>query len=287
MADVYKQSFKQSDTNNIELSIFNCGLERCAPGQTWGPGIRDHYLIHLVVSGRGVFEVGGKTFAVAPGDLFFAKPSQLIRYTADEQQPWEYSWVGFNGACAHKLAAQLPFTDEAPVHRTQDPEGMRAALTNIYSSRGLQPQDEAAMVGYLYLFISALMRETSESKPHSTSSSSQYVLNAIKYIQFNYSHDISIDDVAKSVGVSRSHLYRVFMLNVGQSPIDYLTEYRINEACKLLRAGNLSIAEVAISVGFFDQFYFSRVFKRAKGVPPSKYMATQTDPAAAAPQEKT
>ena len=48
------------------------------------------------------------------------------------------------------------------------------------------------------------MRETSESRPHSTSSSSQYVLNAIKYIQFNYSHDISIDDVAKSVGVSRS-----------------------------------------------------------------------------------
>ena len=70
------------------------------------------------------------------------------------------------------------------------------------------------------------------------------MLNAIKYIQFNYSHDISIDDVAKSVGVSRSHLYRVFMLNVGKSPIDYLTEYRINEACKLLRAGNLSIAEL-------------------------------------------
>ena len=257
MADVYKQSFKQSDTNHIELTIFNCGLERCAPGQT---------------------------FAVAPGDLFFARPNQLIRYTADEQQPWEYSWVGFNGACAHKLAAQLPFCDDAPVHHTQDPDGMRRALSAIYSSRGLQPQDEAAMVGYLYLFISSLMRENIESKPHSTSSSSQYVLNAIKYIQFNYSHDISIDDVAKSVGVSRSHLYRVFMLNVGQSPIDYLTEYRINEACKLLRTGSLSIAEVAISVGFFDQFYFSRVFKRAKGVPPSKYLAAQTD--APAPDDK-
>ena len=277
MADVYKQSFKQNYTNNIELSIFNCGLERCAPGQTWGPGIRDHYLIHLVVSGKGVFEVGGRTYEVVPGDLFFARPSQLIRYTADEAQPWEYSWVGFNGACAHKLAAQLPFTDAAPVHHTQDLEGMRAALSSIYSSRGLQPQDEAAMVGYLYLFIAALMRETSESRPHSTSSSSQYVLNAIKYIQFNYSHDISIDDVAKSVDVSRSHLYRVFMLNVGKSPIDYLTEYRVNEACKLLRSGTLSIAEVAASVGFLDQFYFSRVFKRAKGVPPSKYMTSQAD----------
>ena len=139
MADVYKQSFKQNYTNNIELSIFNCGLERCAPGQTWGPGIRDHYLIHLVVSGKGVFEVGGRTYEVTPGDLFFARPSQLIRYTADETQPWEYSWVGFNGACAHKLAAQLPFTDTAPVHHTQDLEGMRAALSSIYSSRGLQP----------------------------------------------------------------------------------------------------------------------------------------------------
>lgn len=147
MPDVYKQSFKQNYTNNIELSIFNCGLERCAPGQTWGPGIRDHYLIHLVVSGKGIFEVGGRTWEVSEGDLFFARPSQLIRYTADEQQPWEYSWVGFNGACAHKLAAQLPFTDDAPVHHTSDPDGMRAALNNIYSSRGLQPQDEAAMVG--------------------------------------------------------------------------------------------------------------------------------------------
>ena len=67
MADVYKQSFKQNYTNNIELSIFNCGIERCAPGQTWGPGIRDHYLIHLVLSGKGVFEVGGRTWEVSQG----------------------------------------------------------------------------------------------------------------------------------------------------------------------------------------------------------------------------
>ena len=53
--------------------------------------------------------------------------------------------------------------------------------------------------------------------PNVGSSSSQYVLAAIKYIQFNYSHDISVDDIAKAVGVSRSHLYRVFMSNVGQS----------------------------------------------------------------------
>lgn len=81
-----------------------------------------------------------------------------------------------------------------------------------------------------------------------------------------------MDDIAKAVGVSRSHLYRVFMSNVGQSPIDYLTHYRISEACSLLKNSTLSIAEIAVSVGFFDQFYFSRVFKKVKKVPPSKYL---------------
>ena len=83
-----------------------------------------------------------------------------------------------------------------------------------------------------------------------------------------------MDVIDNAVGVSRSHLYRVFMAIVGQSPIDCLTNYRISEACSLLKNSNLSIAEIAVSVGFFDQFYFSRVFKKVKGVPPSKYLAT-------------
>lgn len=113
MADVYKQSFKQNYTNNIELSIFNCGIERCAPGQTWGPGIRDHYLIHLVLSGKGVFEVGGRTWEVSQGQLFFARPSQLIRYTADEQQPWEYSWV----ASTVRVPTNWPRSSPSPTTR--------------------------------------------------------------------------------------------------------------------------------------------------------------------------
>ena len=127
--------------------------------------------------------------------------------------------------------------------------------------------------------MAQLMKEARDTLPNPGSSSSQYVLAAIKFIQFNYSHDISVDDIAKAVGVSRSHLYRVFMANVGQSPIDYLTGYRISEACSLLKNSHLSIAEIAVSVGFFDQFYFSRVFKKVKGVPPSKYLAAlEKDP---------
>lgn len=277
MSEVYKQAFKQNYCDNIELSIFNCGVEKCEAAHTWGPGIRDHYLIHLVLSGKGTFKMNGEQWELQAGDLFLIKPSQLIVYAADANEPWEYCWVGFNGACANKLIAHLPFSDVSPVHHAKNGSALKEAILNIYNARGLEPQDEASMVGYLYLFIAELMKENRESEPHTTSSASQYVLNAIKYIQFHYSHDISINDVAKSVGVSRSHLYRVFMSNVGKSPIDYLTEYRINEACNLLRNSTLSIAEVAVSVGFFDQFYFSRVFKKAVGMPPSKYVASFAD----------
>ena len=272
MENLSKQSFKQNYTDNVELSIFNCGHEYCQPGHTWGPGVRDHYLIHLVVAGRGVYQVNGASFPLEKGDLFLAKPNQLITYAADESEPWEYYWVGFNGACANRLVQQAPFKEDCPVHRCQDPGTVQDALYNIYLSRGPEPQCEALMTGYLYIFMANLMKEAAAMAPSAGNTSSQYVLAAIKYIQFNYSHDISIDDIAKAVGVSRSHLYRVFMSNVGQSPIDYLTGYRISEACYLLKNSNLSIAEIAVSVGFFDQFYFSRVFKKIKNVPPSKYL---------------
>ena len=274
MSNTYKQSFKQNYTDNVELSIFNCGLQSCEKGYTWGPGVRDHYLIHFVVSGKGTYTVNNTVFELHAGDIFLAKPSQLITYSADQSEPWEYYWVGFNGACANKLVLQLPFRDNLPVHHCKNNERVKKSLLNIFLSRGPEVRNETLMVGYLYLFIAELMQEALELEPRSANSSSQYVINAIKYIQFNYSHDISIDDIAKAVGVSRSHLYRVFMSNVGQSPIDYLTGYRISEACFLLKNSQLSIAEIAVSVGFFDQFYFSRVFKKSKGVPPSKYLAS-------------
>ena len=95
---------------------------------------------------------------------------------------------------------------------------------------------------------------------------------SLQFIDYNYSRDIDIEDVAESAGISRSHLYRIFMQHVSMPPNEYLMRYRINKAAALLKAGNLSVGEVAYSTGFSDQLYFSRVFKRHMGVPPSRYL---------------
>lgn len=279
MAETYKQSFWQDYSDHVELCVFNGGQESCAPGHTWGPAVRDHYLIYLVIRGCGSYKTGGREYMLGAGDLFLLRPGQLAAYSASQEDPWEYYWVGFNGAFANKLMKNTPFTDQNPVYHSSDPLPLQKALLAIFDSQGAEPQNDAAMVGHLYLFLSGLMCQAREGDPHGTAGS-QYVSNAIKYIQFNYSHEISIDDIAKAVGVSRSHLYRLFMSSVGQSPIDYLTNYRLDEACNLLKNSQLSIAEIAVSVGFFDKFYFSRVFKKAKGVPPSRYLTSLDAPEA-------
>ena len=93
MSNLYKQSFKQSCTENVALSIFNCGMQRCEAEYTWGPGIRDHYLIHMILKGKGIYRIGEKEYALKQGDLFLAKPNQLITYSADAEDPWEYAWL--------------------------------------------------------------------------------------------------------------------------------------------------------------------------------------------------
>ena len=132
-----KQSYKQSYTDNVELSIFNCGHEYCQPGHTWGPGVRDHYLIHLVVAGKGVYQVNGASHTLQEGDLFLAKPNQLITYAADETDPWEYYWVGFNGACANKLVQQTPSPTRTPytTARTRRPCGRRCTTSTSPAGR--------------------------------------------------------------------------------------------------------------------------------------------------------
>ena len=100
---------------------------------------------------------------------------------------------------------------------------------------------------------------------------STYVEKAEKYIETNYSYPVTVEDVAAYVGISRSHLFRSFQTYLGKSPKEYLSEYRIKQACHLLKETDLSVSAIAYSVGFENNLYFSKAFKKQKRVSPSEY----------------
>ena len=68
MAQGFMHSFKAADRAELPLVVYNSGFQKCAPGYAWGPGVRDHYMIHYVVSGRWTLELEGRTFVLGPGD---------------------------------------------------------------------------------------------------------------------------------------------------------------------------------------------------------------------------
>lgn len=277
MADVYKQSFKQNYTNNIELSIFNCGIERCAPGQTWGPGIRDHYLIHYIISGSGTYIVGKQQYHLQSGDTFLVYPNTEVTYFADREDPWEYCWVGFTGSDASIILNATDFTREQPVIKdTPEGDAIKRQLLHIYDARGNEFKHAVEMTGRLYTALALFMHNATKSTE--SASVNQYVQKGIEYISANYSYPITVEDIASYVGLSRSHLFRSFETVLGQSPKEYLTEFRMKQACYLLEHSSLSVTAIAISVGFDNSLYFSKTFHRANGLSPREYRQSKKSP---------
>jgi AraC-like DNA-binding protein len=99
----------------------------------------------------------------------------------------------------------------------------------------------------------------------------QAVRKAMAYVHTHFAEQISLAEIAAHVGLSEQHLIRCFRKEVGITPIDYLKRYRIRQAKTLLEAGEKSITEVALEVGFSDGSYFARVFRGEVGVSPSAY----------------
>lgn len=269
-----RYQFRDALKENAGLSVYNAGYEQCQSNHNWGPALRDHYLIHFVVSGSGTLRCNQQEYKIHAGELFITYPAQVSAYQADSEDPWQYNWVGFNGTDARRLVKMTGFSRQQPVLRSDDAELTGNLLRRIADAGDNTAAADAEMAGCLYLFLAHLIRmnqNTSTANPRQT-----YVAGALRYIQYNYANDIGVNDIAHYVGISRSQLYRAFLQDFGVSPHTYLQTYRINEACSLLHDPTYSVAEVAGSVGFNDPLYFSRVFKSIKGTTPSAYQKNNT-----------
>lgn len=114
--------------------------------------------------------------------------------------------------------------------------------------------------------------EPQDMLPLAKGDKSKYVLEALNYIAEHYNdNDISITPIARSLGVSESHLSHVFKKETSYTIIGYLTQYRVHMAMKLLQDCRYKVYEVSEMVGYRDVAYFGSTFKKLTGVSPSEY----------------
>ena len=84
------REYHQESKSGEALAFYFCGWQKCEPGHSFGPAVRPHYLFHLVLSGRGVYERGGCRYEVRAGQGFLILPGESTCYSADRTEPWEY-----------------------------------------------------------------------------------------------------------------------------------------------------------------------------------------------------
>ena len=97
------------------------------------------------------------------------------------------------------------------------------------------------------------------------------ITRAQDYIRQNFRKDISLEEVARTVGISPYYFSKLFKQGTGENFIEYLTRTRMRQACVCLRNPDYSIKQICAMVGYSDPNYFSRIFKKYEGVNPSEY----------------
>lgn len=247
-----------------ELHVMEVGYNRTPKGLRQVMK-RDVYILHYVTDGCGTF--CGERFDSTGG--YLVCPGELEMVEADREHPYEAYWIMFQGAGAIEFLKKCGF----PQHNSVFTFGQTKACGEILRKAlfDINPQsewEEASMMQAAFYQIMALHLAGFRGQ-----NSGDTVAQKVKeFIQKNYYNDISVEAMAKSFHFSRNYLYMLFKKEYGISPQAYLLNLRVEKAKELLvHEKNLSVSEVALAVGFHDPLYFSRVFHKRVGVPPSEF----------------
>lgn len=241
------------------------GWEQCEKKHYFGPAIRHYFLIHYILSGKGIFRVKDKTYALSKGDMFLIRPDILTYYEADVEKPWEYVWIGFDGEYAKKFIENTHAFTEDAIHF---PEGA-GIFKSIFQLKGVSCGCEIMLCGKVFELFSMLMIK---DKPNADYRSPvMYVKKAQNYIDSNYMDDIKVEGISRMLGIDRRYLCRIFKSSLGKTVQEYIVDLRLEKAAQFLINFDYTPGEAASSTGYRDIYNFSKMFKKKYGLSPLNY----------------
>ena len=253
------------------LSLLQCGWERCLPNHSFA-NLRNIYLIHYVRSGRGILNINGNHHILDTGSIFLIRPNQPAIYSADRNDPWEYYYFAFNGTLSSEVLEKTVFR-EGNFHAKIEDNGLAEAIVEAALRLHEGEHDTFEMLECLFHFLRFIAASdeapTVMGKPGDTSA--YYAQQVLHYIHANYSKHITVSDIADTLHINRSQLYSHFRKQMGTGIEQYLTEVRLQEACRLLCGSNAEINMIASMVGYNSYSAFTRMFTRLQGISPTEY----------------
>ena len=265
---------------------------RAPPGEGFGPRYVQEFQLLYVCNGRGTAEIGSETHEIGSGDLVFYGPNQRHQITATVDAPLDLIGIVFlfrqrdeqclDEGAPHADTSPFPYLRGVPRCPLQPPpptilpageHGLRQrceALASLYTLQGSGRPLETR--GLLWLLLQS-WDDGIRNRPNTgilPPAGARIVAEARREIAANLISPPSCEQLAAAAGVSQANLNRLFKLAGAKSWHAAVETQRLLAAHRLLSEGRLNVNEAARAVGFEDQFYFSRRFKRHFGFAPSQ-----------------
>lgn len=236
------------------------------------PNYPGHKIL-LCLKGTGYVKVNDRIWPVATGQVAWIFNHYANTHWPEEGSPWEMYWIRVDGPHMDQIYKMLT-SSGSPVFGGVNAKSATAIFRRIFRIMQHRPiAMEAALHGEVASLIKELFTSRHSANPHPNDEKQipKSLHKPIEAMRLYYQKPLRVGELASMAGMSVSNFFRNFKAATGTSPIDWLKRERINQAKKRLLETDESIAQIAEETGYYDQFYFSRDFKRMNQISPSQY----------------
>lgn len=240
-----------------------------------GPRMITYFSIHFVLEGEGVFRQNNIDTTIQKGDIFCLFPHQTHYYATDPNHPLKMFWLAFDGKQAKPIINQIGLSKYSSHQNgilNDDIVSIIEELTNFFKTTS--ETDDLKCISIIYHLFHQFYLQ-SQRLNLSSYSSSDWFQKSKEYMDIHYSENISVTDVAKHIGINRSHFTTAFTEKTGVTPSKYIFRLRMDKAIELMAEDTHTITEIALTLGYSDLYSFSRAFKAYYGVSPNQYKKRQ------------
>ena len=242
--------------------------------------------IKYFVSGCAELTCGPRVFIARAGDIVIINSCERhsIRPITDEETKYHLlladPQLNIGGSAGRTLTpiceGQLRFNNLI-IGDSESGRRLTSLLLRVFDEfAAARPAHQLIITGLMAQFYAELVRsEVAQNipvaEPDNIRRYAERIEDAFVTINTRYQEDITLEELSEPCGMSPYYFCRIFKAVTGCSPVAYLNEYRISKAEILLRSSDIGISEIATAVGFSDVCYFSRCFKRLRGISPKQY----------------
>ncbi|MCR6112197.1 helix-turn-helix transcriptional regulator [Bacillus sp. A301a_S52] len=267
-------AFRQSGRFETVVDLDVIGLEKRVSTEYRWHGLErkrgNSFVFQYTLSGEGAIDIHGSTFKLTPRKAFMVEiPGKHCYYLPDHSHKWEFIFITLNGvaakACWDRLSQRYGPILDIPLESR-----VIQKVFDIYIGATEKVFEDAYMSSAeAYAFLMECYRLLQPVK--ATSPFPESMNDALNFIHQHYHEDITIEDIADAAYVSKYYLIKIFQKTLNTTPAQYVTNVRIEKAIELLVNTEFTIRIISEKIGFSNDNYFNKVFKKVVGIPPGEF----------------